>query len=61
MKTTVLAVTMIALLGLMGALDQGAAEDDARLYCEMVEANRKNVSDGWPDFKGIYATVCRNP
>jgi hypothetical protein len=48
----------LLILALVMTLDYGDAVERDEHYCFMVELNRQDPDNGWPDYKNNYAEVC---
>lgn len=48
-----LAILGVLALGVVGTFDMQAEQEEADLYCQMVEEG------AWPDYKGTYERDCR--
>lgn len=56
----ILAGIVIAGQMVAGQSDFEQAQEDHRIYCQMVEAYKHtNGERGWPDYKGTYGQHCR--
>lgn len=51
---------LLIVLGIAGDGDLEMAETQAGNYCHMVALYRRtNGENGWPDYRGDYAEVCK--
>jgi len=51
---------LLIALGIAGEGDQEAYEEQAKNYCEMVALyQRTDGENGWPDYRGNAAEVCK--
>lgn len=55
MKTVAVLLALLALFGLVGAMDYEDQQAEQENYCEMV---REGL---WPDYRGTYRAECRQP
>ena len=55
MKNIILALVLLALYGIVGAMDAEDAQAEQEHYCEMVKAGY------WPDYQGTYRRECLRP
>lgn len=49
----------LLLFGLVGTMDAEDEKLQLEHYCEMVKLHKQDPTVGWPDYDGIYDTVCR--
>lgn len=55
-----LVLSVVLLLGVVGALDKQSLEVEQRQYCQMHELWIKSGGElGWPDYNKNYAEVCK--
>ena len=55
MKNILVALVLLALFGIVGAMDYEDEVAAQEHYCEMVKAGH------WPDYQGTYRSECRRP
>lgn len=51
----IVALVLLALFGIVGAIDYEDAKAEEERYCEMVKAGH------WPDYRRAFLSECRPP
>lgn len=53
-------IGLLALVTLIGQMDEAAEVAERDHYCEMVKLHMQTKGEhGWPDYRSIYRTECR--
>ena len=59
MEKVIFIICGLLVLALVGSIDYDEELARDEHYCFMVELNKQDPDNGWPDFNGNYDEVCR--